>query len=42
VCWCGPTQWQGRAGMRISVSNWATQSEDVEQSMASILRCAAQ
>jgi glutamate/tyrosine decarboxylase-like PLP-dependent enzyme len=40
VCWCGPTQWQGRAAMRISVSNWATDEDDVERSIESILRCA--
>jgi glutamate/tyrosine decarboxylase-like PLP-dependent enzyme len=41
VCWCGPTHWQGRPAMRISVSGWATRDEDVERSLASILRCAA-
>lgn len=40
ICWCGPTQWQGRAAMRISVSCWATEEDDVERSLASILRCA--
>lgn len=40
VCWCGPTRWCGRAAMRISVSSWATRDEDVELSLASILRCA--
>ncbi len=40
-CWCGPTTWRGRAAMRISVSSWATTDEDVERSLASILRCAA-
>jgi glutamate/tyrosine decarboxylase-like PLP-dependent enzyme len=40
-CWCGPTTWHGRAAMRISVSSWATREEDVERSLASILRCAA-
>lgn len=39
-CWCGPTQWRGRAAMRISVSGWSTRDEDVERSLASILRCA--
>ena len=41
VCWCGPTQWQGRAAMRISVSCWATGDDDVERSLESILRCAS-
>ncbi len=42
ACWCGPTEWQGRAAMRISVSSWATEEEDVERSVAAILRCAAE
>jgi glutamate/tyrosine decarboxylase-like PLP-dependent enzyme len=41
TCWCGPTEWQGRTAMRISVSSWATRDEDVERSVASILRAAA-
>jgi glutamate/tyrosine decarboxylase-like PLP-dependent enzyme len=41
VCWCGPTQWRGRSAMRISVSCWATEDEDVTRSLASILGCAA-
>jgi glutamate/tyrosine decarboxylase-like PLP-dependent enzyme len=42
TCWCGPTEWQGRAAMRISVSSWATRDEDVERSAAAILRAAAE
>jgi glutamate/tyrosine decarboxylase-like PLP-dependent enzyme len=42
TCWCGPTEWQGRAAMRISVSSWATREEDVERSVEAILRCAAE
>ena len=41
TCWCGPTVWKGRAAMRISVSSWATTDEDVENSIAAILRIAA-
>jgi len=41
TCWCGPTEWQGRTAMRISVSSWATRDEDVERSVEAILRCAA-
>lgn len=41
TCWCGPTYWQGRTAMRISVSSWATRDEDVERSVAAILRAAA-
>ena len=38
TCWCGPTAWQGRTAMRISVSSWATEDEDVDRSVAAILR----
>jgi glutamate/tyrosine decarboxylase-like PLP-dependent enzyme len=41
TCWCGPTEWQGRTAMRISVSSWATRDEDVERSVAAILHAAA-
>ncbi|HET6438626.1 MAG TPA: aminotransferase class V-fold PLP-dependent enzyme [Anaeromyxobacter sp.] len=41
TCWCGGTVWQGRTAMRISVSNWATTDEDVERSLAAMLRAAA-
>jgi glutamate/tyrosine decarboxylase-like PLP-dependent enzyme len=41
TCWCGPTDWQGHPAMRISVSSWATRDEDVERSVAAILRAAA-
>ena len=40
TCWCGGTRWNGRAAMRISVSSWATADEDVEQSLAAIVRVA--
>jgi len=40
TCWLGGTTWQGKAAMRISVSNWSTTGEDVEKSCAAILRCA--
>jgi len=41
TCWCGGTIWQGQTAMRISVSSWATTDEDVERSLAAILRIAA-
>lgn len=41
TCWCGPTEWHGRVAMRISVSSWATRDEDVDRSIAAILRAAA-
>lgn len=40
VCWCGETKWQGRVAMRISVSSWATSAEDVETSLAAMIRAA--
>ncbi|HEY3743722.1 MAG TPA: aminotransferase class V-fold PLP-dependent enzyme [Bryobacteraceae bacterium] len=40
TCWAGSTVWQGRTAMRISVSSWATTEEDVERSLAAILRAA--
>jgi glutamate/tyrosine decarboxylase-like PLP-dependent enzyme len=40
TCWMSGTTWQGRAAMRISVSNWSTDEADVDHSVAAILRCA--
>ena len=40
TCWCGGTQWHGQAAMRISVSSWATTDEDVERSLAAMIRIA--
>jgi glutamate/tyrosine decarboxylase-like PLP-dependent enzyme len=40
TCWCGPTVWQGRHAMRISVSSWATTEADVDRSLEAILRVA--
>ena len=40
TCWCGLTQWQGHAAMRISVSSWATTDADVQRSLAAIVRVA--
>ena len=40
TCWMSGTVWQGRAAMRISVSNWSTDEADVDRSVAAILRCA--
>jgi glutamate/tyrosine decarboxylase-like PLP-dependent enzyme len=40
TCWCGGTVWQGKTAMRISVSSWATTSDDVDQSLQAILRVA--
>ncbi len=40
TCWMSGTTWRGQAAMRISVSNWACDEEDVDRSVAAILRCA--
>jgi glutamate/tyrosine decarboxylase-like PLP-dependent enzyme len=40
TCWCGGTQWHGHTAMRISVSSWATTDEDVEHSVAAMIRIA--
>ncbi len=40
TCWCGGARWRGRAAMRISVSSWVTAADDVERSLAAIVRVA--
>ena len=40
TCWAGPTVWQGRTAMRISVSNWSTTDGDVDRSVVAIVRVA--
>jgi glutamate/tyrosine decarboxylase-like PLP-dependent enzyme len=42
TCWAGVTVWQGRTAVRISVSGWSTTADDVEQSLAAMLRAADQ
>jgi glutamate/tyrosine decarboxylase-like PLP-dependent enzyme len=42
TCWCGGTVWQGHTAMRISVSCWATTDDDVERSVAAMIRIAKQ
>jgi glutamate/tyrosine decarboxylase-like PLP-dependent enzyme len=37
VCWCGGTTWRGEAAMRISISGWQTDEEDVDRSAEAIL-----
>jgi glutamate/tyrosine decarboxylase-like PLP-dependent enzyme len=36
TCWCGGTEWHGRAAMRISVSSFSTTTGDVDLSLAAI------
>jgi len=40
TCWCGPTVWDHRPAMRISVSGWATSREDISQSADAIIAAA--
>ena len=40
TCWAGTTVWRGRTAMRISVSSWATTEQDVEHSLAAMIRIA--
>jgi glutamate/tyrosine decarboxylase-like PLP-dependent enzyme len=40
TCWCGGTEWHGQAAMRISVSCWATTEDDVDRSLAAIIKMA--
>jgi glutamate/tyrosine decarboxylase-like PLP-dependent enzyme len=40
TCWCGPTTWQGRRAMRVSVSGWSTTDDDIDKSIAAVLACA--
>lgn len=42
TCWVGGTVWQGHTAMRISILSWRTSDEDVERSMAAMIRSAAQ
>ncbi|MFG1627085.1 pyridoxal phosphate-dependent decarboxylase family protein [Kribbella sp. NPDC049227] len=39
TCWMSGTTWQGKAAMRISVSNWTTDESDIDRSAAAVLRC---
>jgi glutamate/tyrosine decarboxylase-like PLP-dependent enzyme len=38
TCWAGGATWQGRAVMRISVSNWSTAEDDIDRSAGAIIR----
>jgi glutamate/tyrosine decarboxylase-like PLP-dependent enzyme len=41
TCWMSGTTWNDQAAIRISVSNWSTDEDDVDRSVAAILECAA-
>ncbi|MEX0344348.1 MAG: aspartate aminotransferase family protein [Rhizobiaceae bacterium] len=38
ACWCGGTEWKGRAAMRISVSSWATTGNDIAITIEAIAK----
>src|SRR4051794_8396909 len=40
TCWPSGTQWRGRRCIRLSVSNWQTQLEDVDRSVDALVRAA--
>jgi glutamate/tyrosine decarboxylase-like PLP-dependent enzyme len=40
TCWCGPTIWQGRPAMRVSISGWSTTTGDIDRSATAILDAA--
>ena len=40
TCWLSGTTWHGMAAMRISVVNWSTTDDDIDRSLAAILRAA--
>ncbi|HEY2522203.1 MAG TPA: pyridoxal-dependent decarboxylase, partial [Streptosporangiaceae bacterium] len=40
TCWCGPTVWQHRPAMRISISGWATTAADIRHSADAIITAA--
>ena len=40
TCWCGPTTWEKRPAMRISVSGWATSADDIAKSADAIIAAA--
>jgi glutamate/tyrosine decarboxylase-like PLP-dependent enzyme len=40
TCWLSGTTWHGMAAMRISIVNWSTTDDDVDRSLAAIVRAA--
>jgi glutamate/tyrosine decarboxylase-like PLP-dependent enzyme len=38
TCWLGATTWRGERLLRVSISNWSTTAEDVDRSVAAIVR----
>jgi glutamate/tyrosine decarboxylase-like PLP-dependent enzyme len=42
VAWMSGSTWDGRAAIRISVSNWQTTAEDIDRTVAEFARAAGQ
>jgi hypothetical protein len=42
TCWLGGTTWRDMHVMRISISNWSTNEDDIDRSAEAIRRCAAE
>lgn len=40
TCWCGGTKWKGQTAMRISICSWATTDDDMDKSLAAMIRIA--
>lgn len=40
VAWMGPTRWEGRTAIRVSVSNWATTEADIDATVAAFAAAA--
>jgi glutamate/tyrosine decarboxylase-like PLP-dependent enzyme len=38
TCWMSGTTWNGQAAIRISVSSWSTNADDIDRSVAAMLR----
>lgn len=41
-CWLGGTTWNGRAAIRVSVSNWSTTPDDIGRAAAAIIGAVSQ
>lgn len=42
ACWVGPTQWQGRSALRVSLSSCHTTMDDVANALNILIKCAVQ
>jgi glutamate/tyrosine decarboxylase-like PLP-dependent enzyme len=38
TCWASGTTWHGMAALRVSISNWSTTEEDIDNTAAAVLR----